>query len=117
MAGNDTNDSRELEHIARLIHEGRAWVRRYPEAWRAGEACALERAARNHPVSWHEVAAAMTARDYTDHESGAPVSLDNTLGPLFMRWLRAAHPELHELVRPRRSVFDLVNIGSPYDRG
>lgn len=113
---NEANETRDLSRIRRFVDDGRAWIKSNPDAWHAGEAHALACAGHNRPVTWHGVASTMTARDYTDRKSGEGVKLNNYYGPLFMRWLRALHPELGAFMRLRATMFDRVSIGGPYDR-
>ena len=106
------------EYTARtlaLVREGREWVAACPAAWAAAQHHVLDCAIAGRRISWHEVASAMLSRDYIDHRNGQNVRIDNTLGPLFMRWLVGLHPEIEPFMEQRRSRFDEVEIGGPYD--
>ena len=98
-----------------LVREGREWVAACPAAWAAAQHYVLDCALSGRRISWHEVASAMLRRDYIDHRTGQNVRIDNTLGPLFMRWLMGLHPEIEPFVELRRSRFDEVEVGGPYD--
>lgn len=109
-----TEEERRLRTLA-LVRKGREWVRSCPEAWRAAQEYVLGCALQRKAVEWHDVASVMLRRDYLDYRTGSNARLDNTVGPLLMRWLVVLHPEVGPFVRPRRSMFDAVEIGGPYD--
>lgn len=128
--GEEQRDGRKLDSVApfeaaicdddttrtlALVREGREWVKACPEAWNAARRHALDRARAGRRVTWHDVASVVTSRDYLDHRDGRDVRLDNSLGPLLMRWIVVLHPETAPFVERRRSRFDEVEVGGPFD--
>lgn len=110
----DVEEAR-LRRIRALVGEGRDLVRSCPDAWEAALTYVRECARSKRPVLWHDVASVMLARDYIDQRTGKNVAVNNTLGPLLMRWLVDLCPEARPYFKPRRSMFNELGVGGPYD--
>lgn len=105
-------DGDELEDAREWVLIARAWVAEWPTAWQAARDYVAESLASGRRIEAHNVAAAMKAKDHAGATTGAPMRLNNTVVPLFMRWLADEHPEARGMFEFRKSRFDRVPIGT-----
>lgn len=110
-----TEDYNRLQNETRaLVVEGREWVARHPVAWSLFEGHMSYCVAHGKRIEWRNLCAAAKAKDNMAAGEDIYLSIDNNLGPLFMRWLVMLHPEAKSLCKFKHCRFDDVSIGGPY---
>lgn len=97
-----------------LVAEGREWIARHPVAWSLFEGHVSYCVAHGKRIEWRNLCAAAKAKDNMAAGEDIYLSIDNNLGPLFVRWLVMLHPEAKQLCKLKHCRFDDVSIGGPY---
>lgn len=111
--GSKQDYNRLRDETRALVRVGRKWVAKHPVAWSLFEDHLAYCVSVGKRIEWRNLCAAAKSKDNAASGEGIYLSIDNNLGPLFVRWLVMLHPEARPLCKLKHCRFDEVSIGGP----